>query len=177
MDIKILNGRDEVCAKEVGYTILDAINNTTRFTCSIGYQSRVKTPDLIKVVNVRLKESKPYCGSHPSSCDNRVGFDTKPRKSKVLEGSDWVEFNDTINDILDRLNLSANVKTVICILRKDTRRRIHYGEHIDSFGNPEWNMDEADNYYVDYCGSIAPDSSYPVGTPGLYERNVYVQVR
>jgi hypothetical protein len=142
------------------------INDVSRFDCSVDVKSNG-----IEVRNIRLKESKLYCGSHPAECENTL---IKPRKGKFLEGADWVEFNDTLNDVLDMWQVSANVKSMICIIRKDTRRRTHYGMHAESnLGGRvfnEWNLDESDEHYADYIGKSAPASTYPEGTPGLYER-------
>ncbi len=124
----------------------------------------------IKIKNVRLRDKKLYCGNHPAECEvNFAGVEPRQRMGPWLEGLDWVEFNDRINDILDELNTSANVFTSVCKIRKDTRRRIFYGYHRLAF-NTEWNKDEDDSCYEDWCGKEAPASEYPFGTPGLYKR-------
>lgn len=122
---------------------------------------------VLKIREVRLKESKPYCGSHPNACDIEGG-----RKGPWLEGADWVEFNDRLNDVLDRYDVNAYVRSSICILRKGTRRRVYYGSYLgNAFRNEyQWNKDEPDECYEDWCGKIAPASEFPFGTPGTYER-------
>lgn len=37
---------------------------------------------------------------------------THKRRGRVLGWEDWVEFNDAVNDVLDELNISANVKSL-----------------------------------------------------------------
>ena len=94
------------------------------------------------------------------------------RNAKYLEGLDWVEFNDRINDVLDSLNVNARVYTSVCEIRRGTERRIHYGSHPipgNYMGLTEWDKVGEDSDYEDYCGRIAPESTYPFGTPGEYE--------
>jgi len=139
-------------------------NNNSRFTCDvepIGYNSR------FKVRNVRLRESKIYCGSHPYACDIAGG-----RRGKYLEGADWVDFNDQLNDVLDDLEVSAWVRSSVCEIRFDRRRRVAYDGYL---ANPyrneyQWDKKGEVNDYEDWCGKIAPDSLYPEGTPGEYTR-------
>lgn len=137
-------------------------NLDTRFKCEVEHKGRV-----INVRNVRLKESKRYCGSHPYACDIEGG-----RKGNYLEGKDWCEFNDHLNDILDSLSCNANVRSAVCIIRKGTRRRTYYdGFMANPYRNEyQWNLDTDDCYYEDYCGQVAPKSQFPEGTPGLYMR-------
>jgi hypothetical protein len=85
-----------------------------------------------------------------------------------LEGADWVAFNDMLNDVLDALNVSANVASSLCIIRKGAMRRIEYDGH--KLGNgidSEWNKDSA--HYADRRGQVSPRSEYPAGTPGIPE--------
>ena len=120
----------------------------------------------LKVFDVRLKKKKAYCGNHPSMCERpHLGPHTK---RIYLEGADWVEFNDLINNVLDSLSISANVSTVQCVLRKGKLRRVVYSP-VRKFNILQWVRDEyGEGAYVDYCGQIAPKSMFPVGTPGIY---------
>jgi hypothetical protein len=124
----------------------------------------------VKVAPVRLRESKKNCGSHPNACE----VEGPGRKSKFLEGADWVDFNDMLNDALDKLEVAADIKSMVCWMRKGRKRRTHYGSYeTGSIVQPyQWNMDEDDEHYEDYCGRIAPASTYPAGTPGEYTRSI-----
>lgn len=160
-----LKGSNDVSIETIEAHINKEINHDSRFTvhCEILSDKRMKLYD------VRLREKKRYCGSHPNSCEVEGG-----RMGRYLEGADWVEFNDRINDVLDRLNVSARVYSGVCELREGRNRRINYGSHIINpyRGLYEWDKRGEDCDYEDYCGRIAPASSYPFGTPGSYERNV-----
>lgn len=150
---------------ELRYAIYHRVNNDSRFTCQIDDRN-----GHIKLRNIRLKESKLYCGNHPNECENNFGG--SPRRGKYLEGADWVSVNDLINDICDNLNIEANIYTSVCWIRKGTRRRTHYGSSLQGF-NWQWNKDEDGSCYEDYRGEMAPDSTYPHGTPGEYTRDYY----
>lgn len=173
MQIKLLDDTDST---ELATIVQFHINERTRFVCYTDILFRVRSGDIVRVRDIRLKDKKKWCGSHPFACD--IGG---PRSSNLLEGADWVEFNDSLNDILDQLGVSANVESIVCILRKDTRRRVHYDGHWQTHAEngiafvepqPEWNKDEDDCHYIEYVGHEAPASWYPEGTPGLYLRGV-----
>lgn len=126
----------------------------------------------INIKNVRLRESKVYCGSHPYACDIEGG-----RKAKYLEGADWVEFNDRLNDVLDRWEVSAWVRSSVCEIRRGLDRRVEYdGRLTNEFVNEyTWYFSgdsHSEDAYQNYCGKIAPASEYPFGTPGEYLREV-----
>lgn len=142
--------------------IQNHVNQSTRFTCDVFLIGKT----VIKIKDIRLVEARKYCGNHPNECEIGGGG----RMGKYLEGADWVEFNDTINDILDALEVSANVGTAVCKVRKLNRRRTYYGSHMQGrFW--QWNMDEPDDFYTDWSLTPSPNSDYPFGTPGVYERN------
>lgn len=160
---------------------LEKINDDTRFNLKV----EVTGKTVIQLRSIRLKESKVYCGSHPFACDINGG-----RRAVYLEGADWVEFNDRVNDVLDNLEVAAKVKSAVCIIRKGRNRRLAYNGHWlvgwqreglrnvkvfseDPLGpnpHPEWKMDEPDDNYEDWCGHYAPNSWFPEGTPGEYIR-------
>lgn len=134
---------------------------------------------MVSIKRVRLRKSKEYCGNHAKACE-RPG--KKERKGTWLEGADWVEFNDRLNNLLDSLNVSAQVasaKGVGCIIRKGAHRRVYYWS--DTFvgvqGNGEWrwNYDEATpDAYMSHSGSPEPHwSKFPPGTPGIHEPLAY----
>lgn len=163
MDITL---KDNLDAWSVHKYLFAELNDCSRFKAEV----HVLSDKRIKIKNVRLKESKVYCGAHPFACDIAGG-----RKANYLEGADWVEVNDRVNDVLDRLNAKAYVRTSICIIRKGNNRRVKYDGHWLDLGglalHPEWNKDETDpDAYQDWCLKVAPNSWYPEGTPGTYER-------
>lgn len=136
-----------------------AINERSRFTCEVETVGKTR----FKIRNIRLKESKRYCGSHPYACDIEGG-----RMGKYLEGADWVEVNDRINDVLDFYEVEAWVRSAVCTIRRGRERRVEYDGY--PLGHAyQWNKE---GEMEDWCGRIAPDSWYPEGTPGLYERKV-----
>lgn len=73
-----------------------------------------------------------------------------------------------LNDVLDALNVSANVASSLCIIRKGALRRTEYHGH--KLGNgldSEWNKDTDAQYYVDRRNRITSRSLYPKDTPGI----------
>lgn len=157
-----LKGKNDVGIATVEAHINKAINHDSRFTVHIQFLSNKR----LKMYDVRLKEKKRYCGNHPNSCEVEGG-----RMGRYLEGLDWVEFNDRINDVLDSLNVSARVFSSVCEIRRNRERRHNYDSHLilPSRGLYEWDKRGEDSDYEDYCGRYAPDSTYPYGTPGEYE--------
>lgn len=149
------------------HDIVDAINKEfvgTRFTMDIEAKNSI-----VNIKNIRLKESKEYCGNHPNACEIQV-VGRKNRKAKFLEGADWVEFNDRLNDVLDRLYVNANVNSAICNIRIGYDRRVQYDSHWN-FNQWEWDRNGFPNHYESWThGERAPSSIYPEGTPGSYER-------
>lgn len=143
----------------------DAISKS-RFTAQLQFIGKH-----IKIADIRLKESKPYCGNHPAACERGGSH----RKAKYLEGADWIEFNDLVNDLLDSLNCSANVASSVCIIRKGLKRRIFYSYNRLSFGNNQWHKDEVESSaWGNYCGEKAPRSYFPDGTPGIISNQYHV---
>ena len=151
MWIKLLSPAEE----DLDYlkSVIEAAIEDSRFTATLSQTSKTK----IKIEKIRLRDSKPYCGNHPASCRIEV----KSAWRNYLEGVDWVSFNDGINDILDRLGISANVWTSICIIREGRSRRVAYTAQ----PNGEW---AKYGLTWNYCGREAPASDWPGGTPGIY---------
>lgn len=153
----------------------EAIKNS-RFTASIFWQSLPKA--IITIKMVRLRKRKAFCGNHPNACV-LGGVD---KRHSFLEGGDWVEADDLINDVLDR-NFSGStawskpleIKTRLFI-RKGGLRRINYdSEAIVRDGRllgHVWLGDD-EGVYQDCRGKEAPVSLFPDGTPGIYTRTNY----
>jgi hypothetical protein len=154
--------KDKFNTQTLRDTIQDYINVKSRFTAEV----EIKGKTVIKIRNIRLRESRKYCGNHPNACE----LNTPGRKTKYLEGADWVEFNDMINDICDSIGLNARVRTSVCEVRRGTDRRIRYNSHME-FIQWQWDKIGDDEDYENYIGLNAPDSEYPFGTPGVYQRN------
>lgn len=124
-----------------------------------------------KIRQIRLVTKKPYCGNHPEMCELQGFGNTKPRMGNYLEGTDWVDWNDRLNDVLDSVGLKADVATAACVVRKGTTRRVQYDSYwIGNFAL--WEQFGPVSHYEDWCGKVAPASIYPFGTPGDYDREI-----
>jgi hypothetical protein len=161
--------KTDIASNDIAWAIQGRIANS-RFTAEVETMRRA-----VKILKVRLRKKKLYCGNHPKACEAPGGG--KHKRLDYLEGADWVEFNDLINDVLDKLNVECSVATSQCILRKGRRRRVEY-EANEQFPNGtwKWDMDGPDFHYVDNCGNTEVDkvlSKFPFGTPGIDERREY----
>jgi hypothetical protein len=165
----VMDKRDD--AEDIRSAIFRHIQMNTRFRIGNCDLNRQKRKDKITISKVRLKEAKPYCGNHPDACEIDAG---PSRRGTTLEGADWVEFNDHLNDVLDRFEVSARVYStyVPVTIRDGRRRRIRYDSHTPmNARQSEWmEFGDMEADYEDYCGLVAPNSEWPEGTPGLYER-------
>lgn len=127
--------------------------------------------EIVNIQQVRLRAQKEFCGNHPAACER--GNPTH-RKGRYLEGADWVQFNDELNNILDRLNVSARVQSAQVILRKGALRRTHYGHRYARPGqNAEWLLDSDREFDWEDCRGIKkqhPVSTFNEGTPGMYRK-------
>lgn len=165
MNIKLKNSEDIYATYDA---LHDAIHSS-RFVAALARPNGLKT---IKITKVRLDKAKAYCGNHAKACEGDPN--RKHRRASFLEGADWVEFNDLVNDVLDEQDVEANVDTTVCILRKGRKRRVRYES--STFrgirglnGEWVWDKDGPDSHYEDYCGTTsAPRSWFPKGTPGIY---------
>ena len=152
--------------------ILEDKISTSRFIADVEY-TKGKYRGL-KIVNVRLKKSKPYCGNHPGECEFMGDLS---KKRTFLGGADWVEFNDLLNDTLDFYKISANIRSVVCIVRKGSLRRTHYWMFRPKLGRTlQWNYDEGDRYYTENLDGESIVSVFPDGTPGIYQKIGYEQI-
>lgn len=164
--MKIVFARGTGWRRDEVFTALRDALFASRFSASMTEEGN----RTIKISNVRLRQSKPYCGNHPNACE--IGGVDK--KARFLEGADWVEFNDLLNDVLDKMGVDANVSSVSCVIRKGTMRRIHYGSH-RLFNQMQWVKDGDPEDYQGYvgCEFPAPASTFPEGTPGIHTRIAY----
>jgi hypothetical protein len=116
---------------------------------------------------VRLTEAKPYCGQHPGEClVNPLIGPTKKMKAKYLEWDDWVQLHALVNDVLDELDIDADVwsepndvKGKMWI-RKGMRRRVRYDYEDDYSGGRMlplrvWNTGTDDQFVADQIAMAA----------------------
>jgi hypothetical protein len=59
------------------------------------------TSSAILVHTIRKKVPTPYCGNHAGPCRVDPLFSARKRKSRALEGPDWILFNEHVNNVLD----------------------------------------------------------------------------
>lgn len=157
----------------------------TRFTCEFRITTENSRRAVISVIGVRLKPEfkKHWCGQHAELCSiqgihNGDGTFSpggqEKKSSSLLEGLDWVSFDDQCNDVLDALHIYADFKSTLVpvVMRKGKKRRVHYGSRMLDNGyrrEYEWDIEADDEDYQDWCGKDAPASTYP-DTPGIYCR-------
>jgi hypothetical protein len=142
---------------------LREIINLSRFTAEVETHKHH-----VSIHKIRLRKSKDYCGNHPNACPVRPTGPKPHRHSTCLEGTDWVSFNDMVNNILDQMNVSANVASSLCIVRKGALRRNEYHGHTLGNGiDREWDRDTTPENYVDNKGKPPIISDYPKDTPGI----------
>lgn len=165
--------------KQSLYTLLSQLQkqiSKSRFTCQLSINSAIKRSRLssssfyygsIQVSVVRLKEAKQYCGNHSGTC--LLTFETPKKKYKYLEGADWVEFNDMINDFLDKKKLSAIVESSEVRVRLNDMRRTYYsGDH-----RGVWHkFGDIEDYSCAFKQSV--ESDFEEGTPGIYKKEYSV---
>lgn len=113
----------------------------------------------VKLSKIRLKTSKDYCGNHAGPC--QIKGVHRDKKANFLEGSDWVAFNDGINDLLDKLKVEANVTSSICVMRKGLLRRVEYS------GVDGGEFDKEGEEYLNNIGGKAIKSYCQSCTPGI----------
>lgn len=113
----------------------------------------------VKLSKIRLKASKEYCGNHAGPC--QIKGVHKNKKANFLEGSDWIAFNDGVNDLLDKLKVEASVTSSICVMRKGLLRRTEYS------GIDGGEFDKEGDEYLNNIGGKAMKSYCQEGTPGI----------
>jgi hypothetical protein len=123
----------------------------------------------VQLKKVRLKKSKPYCGAHAGACVLKHDDGHQDPKRIFLEGSDWVAFNDMVNDCLDRLKMTADVtsdratKEGRLYARKGDARRLDYMKNHATHGDFFAHGAE----YGCFIGKKSPPSKIEPGTPGV----------
>ncbi|MEK6878467.1 MAG: hypothetical protein AABY22_02610 [Nanoarchaeota archaeon] len=154
--------------EDIVFQLSQTIQNS-RFTANL----ENLTSKSLRISDIRLRDSKSYCGNHPKTCKFP---NENHQKSKYLEGADWIEFNDLINDVLDSLKVAANVFNSVCIIRKGNKRRIKYNADKQFPNNTwQWNKDEIeeDCYFDNTNLRHSLVSIFPDGTPGVYSKINY----
>lgn len=131
------------------------------------------TPGL-KVMNVRLRKKKDYCGQHPGPC-LALG-PQRHRKGTWLEGADWVGFNNLINDLFDRLGYSVNVFSFNreghsgkYYIRRGLLRRVRYDMQTHYNYGRQFSLwrEAVDTDFRNCCGEKPPEALFPDDTPGI----------
>lgn len=162
----------------VANALWEAIQRHSRFTATVSSRNHYRYNECIEIRNVRLIKAKPYCGNHPNACV--VTFrEKRHNKSKFLEGADWVEFNDFVNDQLDALNASADVFSSpqevrgLLWIRRGTKRRLRYESKpifggFGVLGHVWLNGRVGEELFEDWRLKESPRSEFPDGTPGQY---------
>lgn len=153
----------------------DHFRNSDRFTFDIVPGKGAQ----MKLSKVRLKNPKAYCGNHAKACE---GLGETHTRRTFLEGADWIDFHDRLNDLLDNIGASASVSNTAIITRKGTRRRVRY--EANSFrgtrGAPNfewvWDKDGPDDHFQDCTHAISQPAWFPEGTPGIYSKLSYNEV-
>lgn len=157
----------------------------------VGEVTLSRCEELIYIKHVKLKGAKDYCGNHPAACE-RIGI--RHVKRRFLEGADWVEFNDTLNDLLDTFCVSAVVQSFVrdgttdrlpLRIRCGMHRRSNYksgyfnGQKSAPRENQVWqgrghaDADYAVNSGFDMTRVEKDNADFPAGTPGINERIGY----
>jgi hypothetical protein len=142
--------------------------NRSRFTAIVSPGS---VPRQLRIDQVRLRDSKDYCGQHPGPCVRNTG--SAHRHSRCLEGADWVGFNDGLNTVLDLLNVKADVWSYnreavgnrYVIRRGYLRLAVYQASPFDPVDGQHWLQPTADDYF-DCRQRPHHRSEYPDSTPG-----------
>lgn len=142
----------------------------SRFTADLYPQRHHKHGSAIEIRVVRKRKRADYCGQHPGACR----ANGRPHRHYCyLQGADWIGFNDGLNDVLDKLNVEADVWSYNreCypsgqyFIRHGKKRRTLYDSVWLNSGPVLWERDT--DCFEDHCGKEAPPSEYPSGTPGI----------
>ena len=131
--------------------------------------------DVVTMHRLRLKRLKPYCGNHPGPC--ALSGHAPNKRGGYLEGADWVALHDMVNDLLDQLEISADVSTSWGIwVRKGYRRRTKFWADALGTRNATWHRDDP-GWYIDNRGGVSIRSQLPDATPGIPEWTVESESR
>jgi len=154
--------------------ILETAVEASRFTANITENH----DGSLKIKMIRLRTRKGYCGNHPNECViNPFIGEQKHKVCRFLEGADWVEFNDMMNDALDRHAISCvifsrplEIKKKLMV-RKGVMRRTAYNSEPFFRGGMlrghTWIGDEP-GVWADCTGQAPVVAEFPEGTPGIH---------
>jgi hypothetical protein len=179
----VIPKNDQDCYK-IQYELLNNYLPISRFhirTLELGMHPRANRRGLsLKISTVRLKKKKDYCGQHPNACV--VNPFIGPKKHKItsyLEGTDWVAFNDMLNDLCDEHSIEADIwsESIEFVgkmrIRKGQLRLHTYRSAPQSNGFVEfwhWDTNNPSCDYSNRFGQLTRErSDYPNGTPGIPE--------
>jgi hypothetical protein len=131
----------------------------------------------IQILGVRLKKPKPYFGNGPFANNDpmkRRGWNRKAdpvvAKLSFLEGLDWIEFNDELNNFCDHFFLRADIASARCVIRRGQLRRVRY-ESTQIMGHHNiWRVRSGPEGYICSCESpIVPFSTTNGEPSGFYK--------
>lgn len=130
----------------------------------------------LKILGVRLRRKKYYCGQHAGPCQISPFFEKKHKLASWLEGADWVAFNDMLNDLCDKYRISANIwsereSVGRLYLRQWSARCNYYGGDHQRGQHWQGNKDTLSEFTTDHFGVAEPAerSDFEEGTPGIPE--------
>lgn len=160
--------------------VLDCFRDTRfQLTSVVSINRSASYNPRFKIYGVRLRDRKQYCGNHPGGCE-LVG--RKEVSRKFLEGADWVEFNDRLNDRLDEEQVSAVIWSEPDRVRSQVgeRMRIRIGMHRRCIyemvpsdypnQNATWELNgDRSHFKVGTVTDRGLTSFFPEGTPGTYK--------
>lgn len=143
----------------------------SRFRADVSQETN-RWGQIIRIDYVRRRSYRDYCGQHPNGC---VVANKPHTRERLLEGADWVGFNDGLNDALDRLAADIDVWSYNreaspggrYFIRKGLERRVEYASHeVHFFGRFGFLWDR-DGLHQNWIGHEAPRSEFPDDTPGI----------
>lgn len=130
----------------------------TRFRIGSLYSKRVsgrKYCALFIINEVRLKNKRPYFGFGAMAGSGK-GAGPKIKQATYLQGVDWIEFNDLLNDLCDKENVSSRIWTGTCLIRDGMKRRIRYSI------SPQGSWHFMEPYELDGVPSMVDVSKSPI---------------
>lgn len=128
----------------------------------------------LRIVGVRLKRKKFYCGQHAGPCRNTIR--RRHPLASYLEGADFVGFNDMLNDLCDKYSIEADIWSTReslgrLYLRRGRSRCVYY--ECDYITGRHWHANKnVSTSFTDHHFGIktpAERSEFTDGTPGIPE--------
>ncbi len=130
----------------------------------------------LNIMGVRLLRKKFYCGQHAGPCQVRFGGNPPHKLSYILEGADWVGFNDMLNDVCDEYRIEADIWSEResigrLYLRRGRSRCIYYGGDHRTGQHWQGNVDRVSEFADGHFGKKTPAkrAEFQDGTPGIPE--------